>query len=69
MFLATPVYCGRVDNWYEDHSLARPAPARHDLVDALEAIPQGRAVEQSRTTAVGCIVADLSRGLQTTLVL
>ena len=34
MFLATPVYCGRVDNWYEDHSLARPAPARHDLVTA-----------------------------------
>jgi len=53
------VYCGRIDNWYADNGQSRPAPTQHDLIDALEATLQGRAVEHPRTKAVGCIIADL----------
>src|SRR5262249_48131904 len=51
----TVVYRGRVDDQYAI-GIHRPAPTRHDLVDALEAVLAGRPVATPRTLAVGCKV-------------
>ncbi len=49
------VYRGRVDDQYAI-GVHRPAPTRHELVDALEAVLAGRPVATPRTEAVGCLI-------------
>lgn len=53
-------YAGRIDDRYVDFGRTRPAPTRHDLEEALRAVQEGRAVEPSRTQAVGCFIDDLA---------
>lgn len=50
------VYHGRIDDRVAELGQERPYPARRDLADALEALLAGRAVEDTQTTAVGCII-------------
>jgi hypothetical protein len=47
-------YRGRIDDRFIALGVARPAPARHDLEDALVALLHGRAPPQAVTPAVGC---------------
>jgi hypothetical protein len=54
-------YRGRIDDRYVDLGLERPAPTRHDLADALDAVLAGRSVRQPATQAVGCFIADFAR--------
>ncbi len=49
------VYRGRIDDQYAI-GIHRPSAARHDLVDALEAVLAGRPVATPRTDAVGCTI-------------
>ena len=53
------LYRGRIDDRYLDFGVERPAPARRDLHEALDAIVDGRAVTTPTTQAIGCFVADL----------
>ena len=55
------VYRGRIDNRFPDFLKARAAATVHDLVQALEATLDGKAVENPRTDAVGCYIEDLRR--------
>ena len=52
------LYHGRIDDRYVNLSLERPAPTRHDLEDALNAVVAGKPVAQASTTAVGCFISD-----------
>lgn len=52
-------YLGRIDDRYISAGQMRPAAARHDLVDALEAILSGQQVSTARVPAVGCRISDL----------
>lgn len=52
------LYHGRIDDRYVNLSLERPAPTRHDLEDALNAIVLGKPIAQTSTTAVGCFISD-----------
>ncbi|NIM00994.1 MAG: redoxin family protein [Acidobacteria bacterium] len=53
------VYRGRIDDRYVAFGKSRPQPTRRDLVLALEAVLEGRAIENDRTKAVGCFLGDL----------
>lgn len=53
------VYRGRIDNRYVDFGRARAKATRHDLQLALDAVLEGQVVDNSRTRAVGCFIADL----------
>jgi hypothetical protein len=53
------LYLGRIDDRYISAGQMLPAATRHDLQDALEAILDGRDVQQARVPAVGCLIADL----------
>jgi len=53
------VYRGRIDDRYVDFGKTRPAPTTHDLEDVLQAVVQGRSLEQQTTHAVGCFIRDL----------
>ena len=53
------VYHGRIDNWYEDFSRARPAPTTHELDDAIRAALSGKPPATGVTDAVGCYISDL----------
>lgn len=53
------VYRGRIDDRYVDFGKSRPQPTRRDLVLALEAVLEGRAIEEDRTQAIGCFIGDL----------
>lgn len=55
------VYRGRIDDRYVRLGVERPAPATHDLADALSAVVAGRPPPQATTPAVGCFIADLAR--------
>lgn len=48
-------YRGRIDDQYEP-GLARSAPRRHDLREALEALLEGREPPTASTTPVGCLI-------------
>jgi hypothetical protein len=48
------LYCGRIDNWYEDFGKMRYAATVHDLRDALDAIASGKKVAAGVTKVVGC---------------
>lgn len=51
---ANVVYRGRIDDRYRELGKKRPAPATHDLADAIDAVLEGRKIEVARTTPVGC---------------
>jgi len=53
-------YRGRIDDQYEPGT-ARPAPTRHDLRLAIEALLAGQAVPNEQTTAVGCLITMIPR--------
>jgi hypothetical protein len=53
------LYHGRIDNWYEDASRARPAATTHELQNAVEAAINGKPVPLANASAVGCYIADL----------
>lgn len=55
----TLVYHGRIDDWYAAFGQSRPAPTTHDLRDVLDAVLDGRPVEQETAPAVGCFILDL----------
>jgi hypothetical protein len=52
------LYHGRIDDRYVNLSVERPAPTRHDLEDALNAVVSGQAIAQASTTAFGCFISD-----------
>jgi hypothetical protein len=52
------LYHGRIDDQYVNLTLQRPAPTRHDLEDALNAVVNGKPIVQAETTAVGCFISD-----------
>ncbi len=54
-------YRGRIDNWYARLGRKRNIATTRDLLDALDAILDGRPVDPTRTTPVGCYIADLKR--------
>jgi hypothetical protein len=54
------VYLGRIDDRYVDFGKARPEPTRRDLALALDAVLEGRPVENDRTRAIGCFIGDLA---------
>ena len=53
------VYRGRIDDRFVELGRERPAAAQHDLRNALTALLAGKAVNPSRTQAVGCFIADM----------
>jgi hypothetical protein len=55
------LYHGRIDDRCVNIGRDRPSPTRADLAEALRAILDGKAVAQSATPAVGCILSDFLR--------
>lgn len=55
------VYHGRIDDRVAELGQERPYPARRDLSEAVEALLAGRAVKETETTAVGCIIPGVSK--------
>jgi hypothetical protein len=55
----TIAYRGRIDDLYADLTRPRAEPTTHDLADAIESTLLGRPVANPRTTAVGCVIADV----------
>lgn len=53
------IYHGRIDNWYEDASRARPSATTHELQDALQAAIGGKPAPVASASAVGCYISDL----------
>jgi hypothetical protein len=51
------VYRGRIDNQYAAIGSQRFKATTHDLRDALQAIVDGKPVENARTEAVGCSIS------------
>ncbi len=54
-------YRGRIDDRFVSFGVARPAPTRRDLEDALSEVLAHRPVSTPRTHAIGCYLADLVR--------
>jgi hypothetical protein len=53
------VYRGRIDDRYVELGRERPAATQHDLRNALTALLAGETVNNPRTQAVGCFIADM----------
>ena len=53
-------YAGRIDDRYTKLGRQRPAPTRHDLREALDAVLAGQPVVSPRSEAIGCPIADLA---------
>lgn len=53
-------YRGRIDDRVVEFGRARPAPTRHDLAEAVEAVLRGDAVDEPERPAVGCAIPGLS---------
>src|SRR5436190_3435850 len=51
------VYHGRIDDRHVELGRTRPAAARHDLREAIEAVLRGRVPEVRATQVVGCRIA------------
>lgn len=49
-------YLGRIDDLYVQLGRTRPAPTRHDVREALDAVLAGRPVAEPETRAVGCFI-------------
>jgi hypothetical protein len=58
------VYCGRIDDRYIDFGKKRLEPNKRDLIDAIEAVIDGRAVADARTRAVGCPIPGVPESIQ-----
>jgi hypothetical protein len=54
----TRLYVGRIDDRFLDVGRTRPAAARHELADALDAAVAGRAPAPAGGPAVGCFIED-----------
>jgi len=54
-----PQYKGRIDDLYAGIGKPRTLVTTHDLLDALVAVLEGKPVERSQTSSVGCAVPDL----------
>ncbi|HZZ78010.1 MAG TPA: redoxin domain-containing protein [Gemmataceae bacterium] len=55
------LYRGRIDDWYAGYGKRRVAPTQRDLRNALDAILAGKAVETSRTEAIGCFLPEAKK--------
>lgn len=55
------VYHGRIDDRVAELGEERPYPTRRNVAEALEALLAGRAVEETETTAVGCVIPGETR--------
>ena len=53
------VYHGRIDDRQADDLRTRPAPTKHELRDALEALLAGRLISVTNAPAVGCRIPRL----------
>lgn len=53
------VYRGRIDDRYVAFGKTRPAPTTRDLEQVLEAMLEGKGVENKTTIAIGCFIPDL----------
>ena len=53
------VYCGRIDNLYQDFGRARQSATTHELADAIEAVRKGLAPAAASADGIGCFIADL----------
>jgi hypothetical protein len=53
------LYCGRVDDRYDDFGKARAEASQRDLRDALDAALAGKPVPQPWAKAIGCYIADI----------
>lgn len=51
-------YRGRINDRYPRLGIERPEPTRHDLIEVLDAIVNGRAVTNRWETAVGCYISE-----------
>ena len=56
------VYRGRIDDRHVELGVERPAPTQQDLRNALTALLAGKTVNNPRTQAVGCFIADMKPG-------
>ena len=52
-------YRGRIDDLWVDLGKSRPAPTKHDLDTALEAVLDGKPVPEAATPAIGCFIQPL----------
>lgn len=50
------VYCGRINNFYEDFGKPRKVITQHDLRDALDALLAGKPVPKPRGKCIGCFI-------------
>lgn len=48
------VYHGRIDDWYAEPGVRRPAPTTRELQEALDALARGQAPPTASAPAVGC---------------
>jgi thiol-disulfide isomerase/thioredoxin len=53
------VYRGRIDDRHVELGRERPSATQHDLRNALTALLAGETVDNARTQAVGCFIADM----------
>jgi hypothetical protein len=50
------VYHGRIDDRQVDFGQARPEPTRRDLQDAIDAVLEGRAPDETEAPSIGCAI-------------
>lgn len=56
-------YQGAIDNWFYELGKYRHQPTEHYLLNAIQAVLEGKDPEVQRTEAIGCIIqADLKGG-------
>lgn len=53
------VYDGRIDDWYVEPGLPRPAPTTHELSDAIQDTLAGKPMAKNEVRGVGCYISDL----------
>ncbi len=54
------LYSGRIDDRFIDFGIARAEPTRHELLDALESLLEGKEPPCAHAPAIGCLIADLA---------
>lgn len=54
------VYRGRIDDRYPGYGKALREPSERNLVDALDALLDGRPVPRRETEAIGCLIGDVA---------
>ena len=52
------LYRGRIDDWYADYGKRRGQPTQRDLRQALDAVLQGKPVNNPTTKVIGCYLPD-----------